>query len=299
MENEKANLLQVLGWKLVPNPDHGFCYDVVDSDGVIVPEAEYKRYLDAETLAAPFDGQKRICGVGDSWIDILYPLSAILGYPPCFFDYIEGSGKYRTLELGDPGLTLRNILKESPRRYMQPMKSAMYDYFILSASGNDVAGVPFANMLKTKASGNGSTNGRDYIKPDIKDHYLGNIYRGYTRITQEVWIWSSGRTECLIHGYDIPAPRVQGPFFGRFLSEMGFDVRGDAELIESIMSYLIGELYSTLESVRDLNADRRIRVVDLRGIVDGRWHDELHPDRDAAKDVADKFMGVINSRAVS
>jgi hypothetical protein len=149
---------------LEKNPSICLVYDVHDAGGRIVSrkqvlddmlKAERSSFRD-KSLATAIG--PRLCADGDSWINILWPLSSAFGHQKTFFDVLQDS--YRTKDVAYPGDTFRQML--AMKDYRQPIASRIYDFFIFSGGGNDVlGGGALVELLRSKSEGGGSTDRRN------------------------------------------------------------------------------------------------------------------------------------------
>ncbi len=290
--------LETAGIRLESSDEHALVYDVFDAEGRKLTRAEFLKmysHILYQMEAEPFDATKeKVCAEGDSWINILWPFSSIGGYQASFFDIIQKSKRYTTLDLAWPGDTLKSIVTK--KEYQQPLQSKTYDYFIFSAAGNDVlGGKALKNILKPRSEINPSEPVESWINEAKADKAYGFVRQSYKAIADEVDKWSEGKTKMFIHGYDYPVPRFNGKWLGKPLAERGYDLIADAALIEKLMHYVVNRLYSDLGKVSA--SFNGVILLDLRNSVKGRWHDELHPQEAASRDIAEVFMAEMSLTA--
>ncbi|MDX0116491.1 hypothetical protein GOC07_30580 [Sinorhizobium meliloti] len=232
----------------------------------------------------------RICADGDSWINILWPLSGLAGYQPTLYDFLEGW--YYAPNVAYPGDTFEQMLVKKDFRSL--VKSASFDFFIFSGGGNDVlGGGALTQLLRARSSGTPNDPG-SFIRLDILDRTIRKLEDGYNEIARDVAILSSPkRTQLLVHGYDVPKPVQGGVWLGGPFTRRGFSLTQDITIIESILTYLVDRFYEMLERVE--GAHDNTTVVHLKDVVGNRWNDELHPKRAASQDLAKKFSNVIDA----
>ncbi|THK34409.1 hypothetical protein EHS39_30620 [Ensifer sp. MPMI2T] len=275
--------------------DPGIClvYHVKDAQGRYLTDEQAVRALQssalpADTMIARKASGIRICADGDSWINILWPLSALAGYAPTFFDILEG--RYHAQNVAYPGDTFEQMRQK--KDYRQLVKSASFDFFIFSGGGNDIlGGGALTELLRPRTSGT-TGNPKSFLQLDILDCKVRALEEGYSEIARDVAIQSSPkRTQMLVHGYDVPMPVANGPWLGQPFIRRGFSPTDDGALIEGILTYLVDRLYDMLERIE--RAQNNVTVVRLKGVVQGRWNDELHPRRAASQDLAQKFVAVM------
>jgi hypothetical protein len=232
----------------------------------------------------------RICGDGDSWINILWPLSGLAGYHPTLYDILEG--RYYAPNVAYPGDTFEQMLVK--KDYRSLVKSASFDFFIFSGGGNDVlGGGALTQLLRSRSSGTPG-DPRSFLRLDILDRTVRKLEDGYNEIARDVAILSSPkRTQMLVHGYDVPKPVQGGVWLGGPFTRRGFKLSQDANIIKSILTYLVDRFYDMLERVE--RTQDNVTVVRLKDVVGNRWDDELHPKRAASQDLAKKFSQVIDA----
>ncbi len=236
----------------------------------------------------------KICADGDSWINILWPWSGAFGYNKTFFDCLQDDG-YHNTSVAWPGDTFEDMVAK--KDYKQPIQSGIFDYFIFSGGGNDVlGGGALRALLKNKSAGGGSTDPADYLDADRLNDTVLKLRTGYMQVAAEIRVWSAG-TRMLVHGYDYPVPRAGEPWLGLPFADKGYDLVGDAALIQGIIALLVDSFYAMLAGVAADEA--HVTVVNLRGICTGRWNDELHPEAEASRDLADKYVEIIGAPLVA
>ncbi|TKT76147.1 hypothetical protein [Aquamicrobium sp. LC103] len=291
---------QPVSVRLEKNPSVCLVYDVYDEKGRLVPRREMmERYLQEDrgafrrrTLRSA--AGSKLCADGDSWINILWPLSAALGHHRTFFDVLQE--RYRTTDVAYPGDTFQQMLAE--KDYRQPIQSGIFDFFIFSGGGNDVlGGGALVELLRWKADGGGSTDPKKYLFTTLLKQTLDRLRDGYMEIADDVRAKSSGRTRMLVHGYDYPIPRGDGVWIGRPFQSRGYDLRTDKQLIAAILKHLVDRFHSMLDTVQ--RRKRNVTLVDLRGICNGRWNDELHPKLAASRDFALRFREILDGGGVA
>ncbi|MFB9171443.1 hypothetical protein ACFFVJ_00445 [Roseibium salinum] len=230
----------------------------------------------------------RVCAAGDAWLNVLIEVSRFLGYNKTFFDVLDAY--YHTASTAWPGDTFDQTIEKRP--FKVHIESGIFDYFVFSGGGNDIlGGGALTKLLKDRRAGQGSEKPEDYILPERLDATLQKLQTCYLDIAEYV-MNRSPRTQMLVHGYDYPVARSDGPWLGRPFLRRGFDMRTDKALIADILAYLVDRFYAMLEDVSDRHTN--VTVVDIRNIVRGRWTDELHPELEASKDIAAFYRNVID-----
>ena len=287
-------------FRLEKNPAICLVYDVYDRRGrTISRQTVMEQYLLEERTAWRRQPMRaatgpKLCADGDSWINILWPLSALLGHQKTFFDVLQE--RYQTADVAYPGDTFKQILIE--KDYRQPIQSGIFDFFIFSGGGNDVlGGGALVELLRWRSEGGGSSDPVKYLFAPLLKQTLDGLRDGYMDIADDVRMKSSGKTRMLVHGYDYPIPRSGGAWIGKPFQARGYDLRVDKQLITGILKYLVDQFYSMLDTVQ--RRRRNVSVVNLRNICAGRWNDELHPKAAASRDLADKFRTLIDAGGIA
>lgn len=287
--------------------DKSLVFEVKHKDGRPLTEKEYRLLRDPEGVAEistdprmrrRFDDRLsrpyKLCSEGDSWINILWPLSAAAGYNETFVDIIERDSRFYINNIGWPGDEFSDIVAK--KQYKAPIQSGIFDFFVLSGGGNDFLGGGRLSKFITPFDGH-SDDPEAYIRTDRLRSIFEDVEDGYHKIIRDVQTWSP-KTHIFLHGYDHAIPRPDGPWMGRPFSALGFDVA--SALPRKIIKYLVDEFYKLLRGIAARHA--KVHLIDARGCLKGHWHDELHPDRIAAEKVAVKFiakMEAIKPLAVS
>ena len=233
----------------------------------------------------------KLCADGDSWVNILWPLSSGLGHEMTFYDVIQQ--KYQTaIDVAFPGDTFQQM--RAAKDYRQPIGAGTIDFFIFSGGGNDVlGGGALVNLLRWRDEGNGSSDPEKYIFLDLLDDTIKRLREGYIEIAKDVKAKSHPKnTLMLVHGYDYPKPRAGGVWIGKPFASRGYNLTADKDLIAAIIRLLVDRFYEMLHDV--ISKTSNVIVIDLRGTVRNRWNDELHPKTAASKDIAAKFIRVFD-----
>ncbi len=116
----------VANLRLEKNPSICLVYDVYDSRGkAVAPKQVYDEYLLEERTSWRRRSMRdavgpKVCADGDTWINILWPFSAVFGHQKTFFDVIQEN--YRTTDVAYPGDTFKQMLIE--KDYRGPIGSA-------------------------------------------------------------------------------------------------------------------------------------------------------------------------------
>lgn len=274
---------------LQPDPKQALVFKVLYTRGrrsrlqaVLDQMVLHRAFTDGPRAAAVKD--VRVLAEGDSWINLLYPIS---GYPPTLADRIDAAQGYFVHNVGWPGDTFQGILTGQVTQRRQLLESNTFDHFVFSGGGNDfIGGQALKSFLRPFPGGNPTP--KDCLRMDDLEAALGTVANGYRRIDHEVATWTT-RTTMLVHGYDHAIPRPGGPWLGTPLAARGYGVT--SKLARDIIAFMVDRFYEVLAGVED--KAKRIRLVDCRGAVGSDWHDELHPNAQAAERVARRFLAKI------
>lgn len=236
-------------------------------------------------------GATRLCIEGDSWVNLLWPFS---GMERTFADYL--GARYPTANLGWPGDLLHDLYFD--KDYEDPIRSNTFDWFILSGGGNEMIGAgALKDFLRARDECENPVEATDCLKIDAVDMAMSNIQSLYRLIADEVVAWSSA-TKIVTHSYAYAKPRRNGQWLGRAFLNKGYSLTADKAVIDKIIGYLVDRFHDLL---LDVAAGHRGRffVVDVRDRVGDRWQDEIHPNAEAASDIADAFENAFQNVAVT
>ncbi|MGO7532746.1 hypothetical protein [Rhizobium leguminosarum] len=278
-------------------------FEVKRSDGTVVTEAEYQALRHPyppfqsptastdpeleERLARPY----KICAEGDSWVNILWPISKVRGFNESFVDIIESDRRCFVNNIGWPGDEFSDIVAKE--QYKGSIQSGIFGFFILSGGGNDfLGGRSLARFVKPFSAGGGASDPWAYIRKDNLKVIFAEVAAGYQRIIENVQAWSRN-TEILLHGYDHAIPRPGGPWMGTPFSALGYNV--DDPVAAAIIRAVVDEFYDLLSDFD--RRERKVHLINARGCCAGHWHDELHPDKIAAIKLARKYLAKMDELA--
>jgi hypothetical protein len=220
---------------------------------------------------------------GDSWFNLpgFY-------WPPTLMDFMAEHRPINNIAMW--GDTFESMLADA--QYLDLLASGKVTHLLWSGGGNDLVGETnsreFARYVRQRNSGdNDPANAIEYILMDQLQAFMDRI-RGYLTLL----LWNIGsispETILVVHGYDYPRPVGQGPWMGQALESKGFHPPQHAALCDAIMAIVIDKYNSMLEGlVTDFRP--QLKYVNLRGIVQGEWFDELHPKETAARRLAAEF----------
>ena len=287
--------------KLIRREGEAFSFKVVDADtGRELSESEVRARMPQQAAISPVGAAKalkpkalvapplRVCGEGDSWINLLNPLS---GFPKTFFDLLGKS--FSTDNIGFPGHTFERVLNDA--QYVQKLQSGQFRVLVFSGGGNDIlGGGGLASLLKKKSQGAGSANPADYVSASALKSVLKRLGDGYRLVAKQAKT-AEKNILMLTHGYDYAIPRKNGKWLGTPLKDAGFT--HDEPLSPKIIAFLVDQFNELLKSIDAEFA--HVRHVNVRNTVKTLWHDELHPTAEGAKKVSKLFEAEINRLLIS
>jgi hypothetical protein len=219
----------------------------------------------------------KICAEGDSWCNLLWPVS---GYPKTLVDWL--AERYYTSNIAWPGDKLEEVVNR--QQYEQPIKSGIFDYFIISGGGVDFFSDLKVYLRPFKSVKNGSRP-EDFIIESEVVQFLTDARRRFNRVIKNVSVWSK-KTKILSHGYDHAVPKPGGVFLGKRFEALGYNT--SSRLPREIVRVVIDRYYDLLHDI-ERHSGGKFTVVDCRGACTNKWFDELHGNKNATRIVADRF----------
>ena len=234
---------------------------------------------------------------GDSWFQ----------YPVFLQDVVDHLlPDFNVLCLSAAGDELRSMVKEGEYRdYLLRLASEVpFRAMLISAGGNDVVGEQLHLLLRDHDPARDAAGHLDIARWEQK---IANILAGYESMIAAVHEVMPG-LPILMHGYDhaLPLP-TQGfrvpPLDGWVGEPMRARGIPDGPLQEEIVRLMIDGINEALERLAGGNVaggkHPRVFLVDNRGVVAGRWHDELHPLDAGFAAVTAKFRDVLRLAGVA
>lgn len=213
-----------------------------------------------------------ILALGDSWFT--YPFNNLLN--PIFGLWAvarvilcQGKAGAEAIELASG-------------KYLKNFRAALKGYpsigaVLLSAGGNDFAGLDDMSVILKPDCGNAASGG-DCFKPAALEKLMfEDVLGAYRTLIGEVERW---RPEALVfaHNYDYAQPTGVGfAGFGGWLKEPMDHAHVPAALQPAAVNYLIDTFGNALAQVQSEFAERTI-LVDSSGVLSpSEWANELHP----------------------
>jgi hypothetical protein len=221
----------------------------------------------------------KIVSKGDSWFQ----------FPLILKDIIDIlSDEYAILSLDTAGDTLENMVATD--EITQVLERENPDIFLISGGGNDmfINGV-FSSWLNPFES---NLIPEKYLNENF-DYFVGKISRLYSSLFAKL-SYQYPELKIIFHGYDYIVPRKTpfGIFMGNTMQERGII---DRDLQREIMKVAIDRLNDAQIDLAS-RFPNRVFHVDCRNAVKiDEWLDEIHPNSDGFKSLANRFRTVIDN----
>lgn len=218
----------------------------------------------------------RIVSEGDSWFQ----------YPFLLDDVIDNLfDQYAIYSLDAAGDLISDMVKQN--ELAAAVVQERPNVVLLSGGGNDVlGGARLASLLPPFQDGRPA---KDYLGPAF-DANLGKVLADYElMITRLRAINPDLRIVC--HSYDHAIP-ANGRWLGRPLARIGIE---NAQLQREIVRLIVDRFHVQLGAMAACYPN--MQLVDCRRVVQShRWHDELHPNNEGFRAVAQLFERAISAR---
>lgn len=244
-------------------------------------------------LAAAAVQPLRILAEGDSWFD--YPNFGGAGVIWQLKQKIDAL----FLNLAKAGDEARFMLGVDERKVLaEQLKAAVdrgrpFDALLFSGGGNDIVGNPLVLWLKTFQGG---MSAQDVIDAPRFGSALGLVRAAYEDLIQ-IRDQNSPSTAIFLHGYDHAIPdgsNICG--FGPWLLP-SLKARGVPEpMRRAVIKELLTQFAALLATLAD--PAKKIFAVPTQGTLSGHdnwWHNELHPNADGFRAIADKFRTALKT----
>jgi len=227
-----------------------------------------------------FPNKPVIVAEGDSWF--LYPILV-----KDTLDYIMESWPLKSLAWA--GDTLENYKKSG--QLLKYVKKLRPKYVLISGGGNDIIGSEIQRFLKQDVSN--AKHPRDYLNGAFEKQ-LKTLEDYYNFFFKEISSYACVE-RIIVHGYDyIRADHAKivtkGGWLNKYLEKAGIH---DYRQREKLIKFLIDEFNTLLE--RASWDYEKVKYLNLRGLIDkDEWFDEIHPNNEGYRKVADRFLSAIN-----
>lgn len=221
---------------------------------------------------------------GDSWFQ-----------HPLVHDTIDKlMEKYNVISLGGAGHELKQIWKEKEYNYYLRSKKHNPKYFIFSGGGNDILGDEFQYFLNPYSDGTPGENSTRFFTDSFWNK-IEKMKSWYTDVCNEA-IKYNPAVKMIVYGYDYVIPNNKNAkkpnksWLGVHMDDKGISNVLDQKGIIKILIDTINVFLISLEERYD-----HVHYIDTRDKVNGNWYDEIHPDENGFKFVADVFKSKIDA----
>jgi len=241
------------------------------------------------------DSRKVLLSEGDSWFQ----------FPKFLKDTIDWlTEDFNIYSLGAAGDTLMNMLSES--EYWDQLQELDEDdvevhAMLLSAGGNDIVGENLKNLLIDYFPG---ASAAELLHTETVSRKFQQLENDYESIFERLELTDNYKNlPVLFHGYNyaIPLPD-QGSNIPPLDGWLGAPMRErgilDLDIQKEIITILMEEINTRFEALA--NKFPNATFVDNRNLFpDELWHDELHPDDDGFKLVAENFKSHLEKLGIN
>jgi lysophospholipase L1-like esterase len=220
----------------------------------------------------------RLVSEGDSWFQ----------YPILLKDVIDHlDAHYAVRSLGAAGDLISDMAAQD--ELVAAIAAESPDAVVLSGGGNDLLGD--GRLAKALHPFDPSLAPDGYLTPEF-EATLRDVIGLYRDILHRVVRTFPG-LPVFIHGYDHAIP-ARGKWLGRPMEKLGIL---DGALQQALVARIVDRFYDALkDTLRAPSLSRQVELVDCRNLVEGDWHDELHPDNSGYARVAARFHDRISAR---
>lgn len=273
-------------------------------------EATFDQDSDAIDFSCdPAFNDNRLIAEGDSWFTIGGHTLSDPWFSNILFT-LRFTRPTLIVNLAQPGDTIKHI-SAMPRDHsfkyaIEYHDSDPWHAILISGGGNDLIDKAHT-LIKTRPErGDTPINGpADYCKEFAVQHFLDNIGHHYDRLAK---MRGTHHIPIVIHTYDYPTPRnAPARFFGLTLGPWLYPTMQQAEIPQSdwieLSDYLFDRMAELLLSLPAQIPD--FHVVDTRHTLDraalnttgnsGDWLNEIHPNKNGYKKLADKIEAVLKT----
>lgn len=238
--------------------------------------------------------EKRILTEGDSWFHLPIGTNII--------DHFDNMTSYNVLRKEDSGDEIMQIMSGSQKiKIRQLLKKYDFDYVLFSAGGNDIIGADMDELLRKPAKGGSDDYYLIKERVDHKMQLIKLIYQELIAIRDDYSPYTIIMVDC--YDYVIPSDSrtmllkyipIAGPWVKPMLEGHGcYEQRRQRVVVK----YLIDAFADMLQELSQEN--ERFVFIDTRGSVkENEWQDEIHPNSEANKRIAQMFIEKIKELEV-
>lgn len=254
-----------------------------DAGHALAVEAGFSVRAAMSLTLPPANGN--IVAEGDSW----FRLPPFI-YPPTLADFL--AERYPINNLAHWGDEISMMYNGGKGQYVPYLKEKTVRFLLFSGGGNEILGDEFESCLKLfDVDHSNAANAAYYLTPYFYEK-LSEVQHTYELILDQIARFSP-QSRLVVHGYDYVIPRPNGVFLGIHMQARGLYPAYQEPLCRAILRLMIDRFNERLSYLA--NHHRSFHHVDLRGTVrEGEWFDgEIHPKREAAQRLAEKFDAVL------
>lgn len=217
-------------------------------------------------------GKISIVAEGDSWFNYPTALKEVIDH---LFD------DFSIFSVGYGGDWLANIYAEE--EYLQAIRLYKPQVLLLSGGGNDLVGG--RRMLEVLRDYTPGDSGEDLIVKEVFDGIIEDFKVTYRAIFEKVF-HEAPAIQIICHSYDYPYFEGKDKsWFGKPFRKRGID---NIVIQNEIGKCLIDRFHTMIEEITAEYPN--VHYIDNRGLVPrNRWKNELHPDEQGFKLVAEEF----------
>ena len=274
-----------------PHEGDGFAPVIVPNPALVTPSAEegavlmssanrisrWRRHRAYRRKIRTWTGPKLV-SEGDSWFQ----------YPIILDDVVDQLGAhYAIRSLGAAGDLISDMVAQD--ELIATIAAERPDAVILSGGGNDLLGD--GRLARALHPFDPALSPADYLTPDFET-MLTTVIGLYRDILFRVARTFPG-LPVFLHGYDHATP-ARGKWLGRPMEKLGIL---DGALQRKLVALIMDRFYAALTTtIQEPTLAGQVELIDCRGLVQGEWHDELHPENSGYARVADRFHERITMR---
>ena len=244
----------------------------------------------------------RVIAEGDSWFDYPRKFTKVSDTTEHLGGYSFGCTVDCLAKFGD---TVEDMLDKG--QWLPRIRTVKPRCLMFSGGGNDILGDPLPDILKYRKN---VDNIDQIIKQQVLTRQLNKIKRFYQRVYEATNAISPG-LPILMHGYDycipngkrtkiewpIPIP-VAGPWLKNKMGEGTEEEPGkgitDLDERQAVVYALIDAFNEILKDLAAKENNSFVHV-DCRGTLGPNdWKDEIHPNTQGFKKIAEKFKAEID-----
>lgn len=220
----------------------------------------------------------KIISEGDSWFQYPILLKDVID---CLMDEDE----FAILSFGEAGHLIKNMVASA--EFRDDLITEQPDLFLISGGGNDLVENQGVKRFLISSQ---SDKPQAYINNKAVKDFEKSIKTHYQALFDMV-IDDVPNIHIICHGYSYPVPR-NGVWLGKPMTEFGIT---DEALQKGIIDLVFDKFNDAIKKVATEHSEN-VHYLDLKNVVpeDG-WHDELHPNNESYRKVANIFKEKINT----